>query len=224
MARNTPLSKPAAALRGALLGSEWAAAAEARTELLEIFVNAALARDPDLVDEAGTVFSDASLLVVLAQNLEMEEGPESLAWQLRADAETAILTQELSPSRTAEPNDGTGLVRDDIVVALLRSNSRRMTNQNIVRLVNAAPETVSRALGWLRAQGFVEHWRVGRTAVNQLSDAGISYAQAIVDAHPPRDAQIETAYEEGIEDMQQFSALLALAGAQDHYDLEAAYG
>ncbi len=156
---------------------DWAEVGSARTGLARLMVEAADARAEEQLRAIQAALAKAHALSIVLHDIDPIEGAAAHAWQMKAEARGVELQREMRPPSPAlEPDDV------DLTDAVFRylANTQRLRPSNseiadgmggeLKRPMRA--DVLSRVLKRMRADGWVEARKVGRTVQNQLTLRG----------------------------------------------------
>lgn len=145
---------------------------QARQRLSQLALDAFIRREPEELHHIEFECGKAHALLTSKLRLPRVPDLQSETWMLKAVSQLAGLAAKMIPAPGAKLDEPDLTLRAQILLALLRHNTGRMTNSDLAERFGRGLDQITHVLRVLRQQGFVEALPRGQFRENHLTAAG----------------------------------------------------
>lgn len=145
---------------------------QARQRLSQLALDAFIRREADELHHIEFECGKAHALLTSKLRLPRVPDLQSETWMLKAVSQLAGLAAKMIPPKPEKLSELELTLRDQILLALLRHNTGRMTNSDLAERFEKGLDQVTHVLRALRQEGFVETLPRGKFRENHLTAAG----------------------------------------------------
>lgn len=179
LARTSSISKFKKKLAKSLEEDDWNGFLVARDRLMELVLGSARDMDDVSLKEIENVFAHGYASMIFRHNVDPSLDKSAATWIMRADTMLVEIARRFVPRAPAQTDDKRG-VRDKILLALARTNQRKVNNSDLARLCQTTEETVSRIIPSLSSEGLISTEKAGSRRLNNLTDKGREVVSGLV--------------------------------------------
>jgi hypothetical protein len=160
------ITRMASAMTTSMAALDWPKVLRQVERIKGILLEATIRNNPNAIRAAAQALQDGEQRLRLQQSTPIKTDGSSVMWQLRADAGTAALAAKIRPMLPRPSNSSENRDLPDLLLEVLRSSNRAMTNTDLAVRTGKDPASIARGLAVLEQRESVSFWRSGGKRFN----------------------------------------------------------